>query len=172
MRTIAIQLALAALGSIAWACGEAPNEAGSDRPPESSSSAIVPASKVESEPLATPITIDKGDGCTVVIREEGHGRAARIGDEVTVEYVARVKDAETPFASTSGWSQPCRIALGSPTGPRTISGLTRGLEGLKAGTKATITVPPELAYGKTGVPSAGIPADATLVFDVEISGVR
>ena len=53
-----------------------------------------------------------------------------------------------------------------------MAGLARGLEGLKAGSKATITVPPALAYGKAGLPGAGIPANATLVFEVQVSGVR
>jgi FKBP-type peptidyl-prolyl cis-trans isomerase FkpA len=156
----------------ALGCGDEANEADTAAHSTASRASGPIASDASSTAAASPITIDKGDGCIVVLREEGRGRAARVGDEVTLDYVARVKDAETPFASTAGWSRPCRVALGAESGPRVLAGLTRGLEGLKPGAKATITVPPSLAYGKQGVPSAGIPADATLVFDVEVSGVR
>jgi peptidylprolyl isomerase len=138
--------------------------------PATSDSASAPSSAHPSAP-ASLITIDKGDGCTVVIHEEGRGRGARIGDALTIDYVARVKDVETPFASTSQWNERCRIELGTSDAPRVVAGLERGLEGLKAGSKATITVPPALGYGKSGLPEAGIPADATLVFEVEVAGV-
>ena len=59
-----------------------------------------------------------------------------------------------------------------PFEPDVIRGLALGLEGLREGTQATIEVPPDLAYGKEGVPSAGIPPDETLVFTVELVSVR
>jgi FKBP-type peptidyl-prolyl cis-trans isomerase len=172
MQTFALPLALIGCLTFVCACSDSSSEDGAATKAPESTSAKAAADEGRSPASATPITIDKGDGCVVVIQEQGRGRAVRIGDEVLVDYVARVQDAEQPFASTAGCSEPCRIALGDTQGPRVVAGLMRGLDGLKIGSKATITVPPALGYGKKGLPGAGIPADATLVFDVEINGVR
>jgi FKBP-type peptidyl-prolyl cis-trans isomerase len=131
--------------------------------PAASASAVAPADE------AVPRTIDRGDGCVVEITQNGSGPVARMGDEVTLAYDAHVKDAEATVASTRGWDVPCRLRLGESGA---LAGLTRGIEGLSAGSKARIEVPPALGYGKDGVPGANVPADATLVFEVEILGVR
>ncbi|MCD3118687.1 FKBP-type peptidyl-prolyl cis-trans isomerase FkpA, partial [Salmonella enterica subsp. enterica serovar Enteritidis] len=51
-----------------------------------------------------------------------------------------------------------------------IPGWTEGLKQINKGGKITLVIPPELAYGKNGVP--GIPANSTLVFDVELLDVK
>ena len=117
-----------------------------------------------------PRTVDKGDGCTVLITENGSGDAAHFGDEVSLTCDTRVKGAEMlTIASAGGGDPPLRVRLGDPS---VLPGLSRGIDGLSVGSKARIEVPPALAYGSSGSPQAGIPADATLFFDVEILGVR
>jgi hypothetical protein len=119
---------------------------------------------------AVPRTIDKGDGFTVEITADGAGEVAHYGDEVSLTCDTRVKGAEMlTIASTEGWDIPLRVRIGDPA---VLAGLSRGIDGLSVGSKARIEVPPALAYGASGSPPAGIPADATLVFDVEILGVR
>ncbi|WP_224771943.1 FKBP-type peptidyl-prolyl cis-trans isomerase, partial [Citrobacter freundii] len=51
-----------------------------------------------------------------------------------------------------------------------IPGWTEGLKNIKKGGKIQLVIPPDLAYGKTGVP--GIPANSTLVFDVELLDIK
>jgi FKBP-type peptidyl-prolyl cis-trans isomerase len=126
-------------------------------------------SSPESTPLPVPRTVDRGDGCQVEITRDGDGAIARIGDEVSLRCDTRLKDSESKLASTEEWIAPLRVRLGDPS---VLPGLSRGLEGLGAGTCARIEVPPSLAYGSAGNPAAGIPSDATLVLDVEILGVR
>lgn len=55
---------------------------------------------------------------------------------------------------------------------KAMKGLVRALVGLRVGTRAQVTVPAELAYGKDGLPSAGIPPGVTLSIDVDVRGVR
>jgi len=75
---------------------------------------------------------------------------------------------------TTKLSQTFNFLLGSGM---VIQGWERGLPGLCKGTRVTLVVPPELAYGSRGysfyhIPSPrDIPADATLRFDVEIVNV-
>lgn len=132
----------------------------------------------DSDPVAPPATssasvprtVDKGDGCTVEITQDGGGAVAHFGDEVSLTCDTRVKDAEMmKIASTESWDSPLRVRVGDPA---VLPGLSRGIDGLSVGSKARIEVPPDLGYGASGSPPAGIPGDATLVFDVEILGVR
>lgn len=51
-----------------------------------------------------------------------------------------------------------------------IPGWTEGLKNIKKGGKIKLVIPPELAYGKAGVP--GIPPNSTTVFDVELLDVK
>ncbi|MFN0006422.1 MAG: FKBP-type peptidyl-prolyl cis-trans isomerase [Planctomycetota bacterium] len=129
-----------------------------------------PGSSPAPAPAQVPRTVDKGEGCTVEITVDGGGPVAHFGDEVSLTCDSRVKGAEMmKIASTEGWDTPLRVRIGDPS---VLPGLSRGIDGLSVGSKARIEVPPSLAYGATGSPAAGIPPDATLVFDVEILGVR
>ena len=135
------------------ACGKKPTSEPQVTPPET----------------AAPRTLDKGDGCTVEITKEGSGPGVSIGDEVTIAYEMRLKDSEASIASTSGWDVPCRVRLGERD---VLPGLSRGIEGLRVGSKARIEVPCALGYGKDGCAASGVPPDASLVFEVEVLGAR
>jgi FKBP-type peptidyl-prolyl cis-trans isomerase len=171
MNTSILALAASMIAIAACSCGDEPKPAGTE-PATAAGDADGARSSTLASANATPITSDKGDGCTVVIHREGLGKPARVGDAVSFDYTAHVSGVEKPFASTIDWTEHCRVVLGGDGGTGVVPGLARGLEGLKPGASATITVPPELAYGKQGLPSADIPPDATLVFDVEVFGVR
>jgi FKBP-type peptidyl-prolyl cis-trans isomerase FkpA len=96
----------------------------------------------------------------------GSGPAARPGDTVTVHYTGWLTDG-TKFDSSVDRDEPFAFVLG--TG-QVIQGWDQGVATMRVGDKARLTIPPELAYGKSGYPGA-IPPNATLVFEVELLSV-
>jgi peptidylprolyl isomerase len=70
------------------------------------------------------------------------------------------------FDSSRG-GEPLEFAIGDG---RVIKGWDEGIGAMKVGEKRTLVIPPDLGYGAAGSPP--IPPNATLVFKVELVGVR
>lgn len=98
----------------------------------------------------------------------GQGVAATKGKTVSVHYTGRLTDG-TKFDSSYDRGQPIDFHLGAG---EVIKGWDQGIEGMKVGGKRKLTIPPDLAYGARGTPGGPIPPNATLVFDVELVGVK
>jgi FKBP-type peptidyl-prolyl cis-trans isomerase len=113
--------------------------------------------------------VDLGDGLVLQVDRAGAGTPAHLGSRVTLRYTAKVKDAETNFASTEDWDAPLAATIGGGAGPRLLPALERALTGLRAGCSAKLEVPPALGYGKDGPPGT---EDKTLVFQIELLGVE
>jgi len=96
----------------------------------------------------------------------GTGREAKKGDVVEVHYTGWLTDGKK-FDSSVGRG-PFSFDLGAG---QVIAGWDRGVAGMKVGGKRKLTVPPELGYGSRGFPGV-IPPQATLVFEVELLGIR
>lgn len=111
----------------------------------------------------------KGAGGLVIddIRA-GQGATALKGKLVSVHYTGHLTDG-TKFDSSYDRGQPIDFHLGAG---EVIAGWDQGIEGMKVGGKRKLTIPPELAYGARGTPGGPIPPNATLVFDVELVGVK
>ena len=108
------------------------------------------------------------DMAELVIQDlvDGTGREAKKGDVVEVHYTGWLTDGKK-FDSSVGRG-PFSFDLGAG---QVIAGWDRGVAGMKVGGKRKLTVPPELGYGSRGFPGV-IPPQATLVFEVELLGVR
>jgi FKBP-type peptidyl-prolyl cis-trans isomerase len=81
-----------------------------------------------------------------------------------VQYVGVLTDGEEFDASWDG--EPFSFTLGAG---RVIPGWEEGVAGMKVGGRRALIIPSALAYGPTG--SGPIPADATLVFVVDLLAV-
>ncbi|MBA2628272.1 MAG: FKBP-type peptidyl-prolyl cis-trans isomerase [Gemmatimonadales bacterium] len=97
----------------------------------------------------------------------GTGAAAVAGREVAVHYTGWLTNG-TKFDSSHDRGQPYQFVLGERS---VIDGWDEGVAGMKVGGKRKLVVPPSLGYGPEGRPPV-IPPAATLVFDVELMGVR
>ena len=93
----------------------------------------------------------------------GSGAEAKIGSSVAVHYTGWLTDGKK-FDSSLDRKQAFTFTLGQG---RVIQGWDQGVVGMKVGGKRKLTVPPDLGYGPRGYPPV-IPANATLVFEVEL----
>ena len=104
----------------------------------------------------------------------GTGADATAGSNVSVHYTGWLYDPSAPnnkgkkFDSSLDRGQPFGFPLG---GGRVIRGWDEGVAGMKVGGKRTLIIPPEMGYGANGAGGV-IPPNATLLFDVELLGVK
>jgi len=106
----------------------------------------------------------------IVDSKVGEGDEAKAGNQVSVHYTGWLFDKKAPdnkgtkFDSSRDRNEPFDFPLGMG---RVIQGWDMGVQGMKVGGQRTLTIPPEMGYGKRGAGGV-IPANATLVFDVEL----
>jgi FKBP-type peptidyl-prolyl cis-trans isomerase len=111
--------------------------------------------------------ITTASGLQYQILKEGTGPVAQSGQQVSVHYTGWLTNG-TKFDSSVDRGQPIQFPLG--TG-RVIKGWDEGVAGMKVGEKRKLTIPPSLGYGERGYPPV-IPANSTLVFEVELMGIQ
>ncbi|WP_034917521.1 FKBP-type peptidyl-prolyl cis-trans isomerase [Erwinia sp. 9145] len=121
------------------------------------------------EAFATKFAKEKGvkkteSGLLYQVAKEGSGDVPKDSDTVVVNYKGTLIDG-TEFDNSYTRGEPLSFRLDG-----VIPGWTEGLKHVKKGGKIKLVIPPQLAYGKNGVP--GIPANSTLVFDVELLDIK
>ena len=97
--------------------------------------------------------------------KDGTGASPKETDIVSVHYRGTFPDGKE-FDSSHKRGQPTEFPLN-----RVIKCWTEGVQKMKVGGKAKLTCPPSLAYGERGAGSA-VPPNATLVFEVELLGIK
>ena len=128
-------------------------------------------------PSASTTSTTEKNKMTELIKTDiklGEGTEATAGHEVSVHYTGWLYDETAPghkgnkFDSSRDRGQPFEFALGAG---EVIKGWDQGVAGMKVGGQRTLVIPSGLGYGARGAGGA-IPPNATLVFDVELLGVR
>lgn len=98
---------------------------------------------------------------------EGTGATPQPGQTAVVHYTGWLTNG-TKFDSSLDRGRPFEFPLGQR---RVIAGWDQGVAQMKVGGKARLTIPPHLAYGERAVGGI-IPANSTLIFEVELLDVR
>lgn len=99
--------------------------------------------------------------------EAGTGAKVESGDNVEVHYTGTLLDG-TKFDSSYDRNETFVVR---PVGAgRVILGWDEGLKLMRVGEKARLYIPSHLGYGRN--PQGGIPANAVLLFDVEVISVQ
>jgi len=97
-------------------------------------------------------------------------KVSKNGDVLIMNYTGRLTNG-TVFDSNVdpkfGHVEPFEFTLGAGM---VIKGWDEGLLGMKVGEKKTLTITPDKGYGSQAV--GPIPANSTLIFDVELVGIK
>ncbi|UIP25205.1 FKBP-type peptidyl-prolyl cis-trans isomerase [Acinetobacter towneri] len=104
-------------------------------------------------------------GLQYQVIKEGTGKQPTASSVVKVHYTGKLVDGKV-FDSSVQRGEPIEFPLN-----QVITGWTEGLQLMKEGGKATLYIPSQLGYGEQGVPGM-IPANSTLIFDVELIEVK
>jgi len=110
-------------------------------------------------------------GLQIADTKAGTGATPRTGQICVMHYTGWLyqngaKGAK--FDSSVDRGQPFEFPIG--TG-RVIKGWDEGVASMKVGGKRTLIIPPDLGYGARGAGGV-IPPNATLIFEVELLGVK
>ena len=97
----------------------------------------------------------------------GTGVEVKDGDVVLVHYVGTLTDG-TEFDSSRARNTTFEFTLGNN---EVIKGWDLGIKGMKVGGRRMLTIPPQFAYGNRAVGDV-IPANSTLIFDVELVAIN
>ena len=110
---------------------------------------------------------ETASGLRYQILQKGTGKQATKEAVVSVHYKGQLLDG-TVFDSSYKRKEPIDFNVGIG---QVIAGWDEGIQLLKVGDKARFVIPSNLAYGATGAGGV-IPPNATLIFDVELMGVK
>lgn len=111
--------------------------------------------------------IRTASGLKYVELVEGTGATPQRGQTVTVHYTGTLENGKKFDSSVDrGTPSDFRIGVGA-----VIKGWDEGLMSMKVGGKRKLIIPPNLGYGAMGRPP-DIPGNSTLLFDVELIGVK
>ncbi len=119
-----------------------------------------PATAVKEQLVKTPSGLEYED---IVV---GSGPEAQSGQQVSVHYAGTLQNGQK-FDASRDHGGPFEFTLGAG---QVIKGWDEGVAGMRVGGKRKLIIPPSLGYGNRAI--GPIPPNSTLVFEVELLGVK
>lgn len=116
-------------------------------------------------------TMTTPSGLEIIDTEEGTGPSPKPGQICVMHYTGWLYEngqKGKKFDSSVDRNEPFEFPIGMK---RVIAGWDEGVATMKVGGKRTLIIPPQLGYGARGAGGV-IPPNATLMFDVELLGVK
>ncbi len=116
-------------------------------------------------------TMTTPSGLQIIDTKEGTGATPTRGQTCVMHYTGWLYEngqKGKKFDSSVDRNEPFEFPIGMK---RVIAGWDEGVATMKVGGKRTLIIPPELGYGARGAGGV-IPPNATLMFDVELLGVK
>ncbi len=119
-------------------------------------------------------TMTTASGLKIIDSKVGTGASPKTGQTCVMHYTGWLYDEKAAdhhgkkFDSSVDRNEPFEFAIGQHN---VIAGWDEGVATMKVGGKRTLIIPPQLGYGSRGAGGV-IPPNATLVFDVELLGVK
>lgn len=151
-KNILLIVGLAILGAIVWY--------GTSSKPTATNTTATTSDQL------TPKPMNEGAELKIEDLTVGTGAELTAGKTATVHYHGTLTDG-TVFDSSVERGEPAQFAVGVG---QLIEGFDKGLIGMKVGGKRKLTIPDALGYGDK--PVGTIPANSTLIFEVELLGVK
>jgi peptidylprolyl isomerase len=110
-------------------------------------------------------------GLQIIDTQVGTGASPKPGQTCVMHYTGWLYEngqKGKKFDSSVDRNEPFEFPIGQK---RVIAGWDEGVATMKVGGKRTLIIPPALGYGARGAGGV-IPPNATLMFDVELLGVK
>lgn len=163
--------AFAALALLGCASSNETTFAQATATPEAAEAAQPAQSAQPGQPATSGQVVTTRSGLQMIDHKVGTGKSAAPGYIAVVHYTGwlyqnGVKGRK--FDSSVDRKQPLEFPI---NGGQVIKGWDEGVATMRVGGKRTLIVPPQLGYGARGS-GASIPPNATLMFDVELVGIK
>lgn len=125
-----------------------------------------PAAKPAAKASAATKTVTTKSGLQYQDIKVGKGKSPKLGQTVVVHYTGWLTNGKK-FDSSRDRNEPFEFPIGVSA---VIQGWDEGVMTMKVGGRRKLTIPSKLGYGPSG--NGPIPPNATLIFDVELLGIK
>ena len=133
--------------------------------------ALATAIGFHSAPVSAQPVTTTPSGLKIIDLQVGSGPSPRTGQTCVMHYAGWLYENGAKgkkFDSSVDRGAPFEFKIGMH---QVIAGWDEGVATMKVGGKRTLIIPPDLGYGERGAGNV-IPPNATLIFDVELLGVK